>query len=541
MKVYRGISASPGIALGCVYVYSHKDIDKYSYKPLNPRAELKRFETALKISKKQIKKLNSKISKHLGEEDSRIIDIQMHFLEDEVFIGEVRQLISTGMSAVEAVKKVLKEYEETLLKSGDEYFKERCIDIRDIGYRIISNILGIKNELGSLDKNVILVANDLTPSDTAQLDKSKILGIITDTGGLTSHTAILARALGIPAIVGLKDFSLKVHEDDEVIIDSENSIVILEPDEATKSEYLRKKQAYENKKQEILVLKDVKAVTKDGVQVTIDANIGTPEEVAKALEYGAEGIGLLRSEFLYINRFDFPSEDEQFEAYRYVVQTMKGKPVTIRTFDIGGDKDFPYIDLKRENNPYLGMRGLRFSLANIPVFKAQLKAILRASAYGPVGMMFPMVSDVREVIACLDIVNDVKKELIDERKDFDRNVKIGIMIEVPSAALTIDRFIDFVDFFSIGTNDLTQYTLAVDRSNENVADYYIPLHPSVLKLIGMVQDVVQKSGKKLSICGELAAFKDGIFALLKQGIRVFSMSPVSIPDVKKYISEMTLE
>lgn len=541
MEIYKGISASPGIALGSVYVYSHKDVDKYLDRPLNTKTELRRFETALKLSKRQLKRLNKKVSGHLKEEDLKIIDIQMHFLEDDVFIEEVKQLINNGMPAVEAVKKVLKKYEEELLKSSDEYFKERSVDIRDVGYRIISNILGIKNELSTLDKSVILVANDLTPSDTAQLDKSKILGIITDTGGITSHTAILARALGIPAIVGLKDFSSKVHENDEIIIDSENSIVILHPDDATKSEYLKKKEEYELKKHEILVLTSLKATTKDGTQVTIDANIGTPEEVAKALEYGAEGIGLFRTEFLYINRFDFPSEDEQFEAYKYVVQSMRDKPVNIRTFDLGGDKDFPYIGLKKENNPYLGMRGLRFSLANIPVFKEQLKAILRASAYGRVGIMFPMVSDIREVKACMDIIEQVKKELIEEKKDFDPDVKIGIMIEVPSVALTIDRFINMVDFFSIGTNDLTQYTLAVDRSNENVADYYIPLHPSVLKLIEMVQRTVQKSGKKLSICGELAAFKDGIQVLLKQGIRVFSMSPVSIPDVKKYISEMTLE
>ncbi|WP_051585741.1 phosphoenolpyruvate--protein phosphotransferase [Caldanaerobius polysaccharolyticus] len=541
MKVYKGIGVSPGIAIGKVYVYSHKYVNARPEKISSVKAELKKFEAALKTSKRQIKKLSAKISRHLKKEDSKIIAIQMHFLEDEVFVEKVTRAINGGKSAVESVREVLQEYEEMLLKSEDEYFKDRSLDIKDVGYRIISNILGIKNELEFIDKDVILVANDLTPSDTALLDKSKVLGIVTDSGGLTSHTAILARALGIPAIIGLKDFSLNVREGDEVIIDSENATVILNPDDTTKAYYLGKKQEYEDRKKEILALKDIKAITRDGVSVTIDANIGAPEEVTKAIEYGAEGIGLFRTEFLYINRFELPSEEEQFEAYSYVVKAMKGKPVVIRTFDIGGDKDFPYLGLKKESNPYLGMRGLRFSLANIPMFITQLKAILRASAYGPVSILFPMVSDVKEVIKSKDILQQVKDELIQERRDFDKDVKIGIMIEVPSTALTVENFIGIADFFSIGTNDLTQYTLAVDRSNENVADYYIPLHPSVIKLIGMVQEVAKKNGKKLSLCGELAAFKEGIPVLLKQGIRVYSMSPASIPEVKKYIREITLE
>lgn len=427
-------------------------------------------------------------------------------------------------------------FEGIFLSMEDEYMRERAADIRDIGGRIIRALKGEeKSSIGDIKDKCIIVAKDLTPSDTAQLNREYVLGFITELGGKTSHSAIIARALEIPAVSGIKDATEILKTGDLIILDGVKGIIYINPDESLIDEYQNKIQREMEEKRELLIYKDRKVLTKDGKRIEVAANISSKEEVDVALKYGADGIGLFRTEFLFMNRETAPTEEEQFEVYKYVLEKMDFRPVIIRTLDVGGDKKIPYIDVGTEMNPFLGLRAIRLCFERLDLFKTQLKALLRASIYGNLKIMFPMISKVDEIKRAKEILEDVKAELKKAGQKFSDKIEIGIMIEVPSAAIISDLLAKEVDFFSIGTNDLIQYTLAVDRMNEKVSNIYEPSHPAILRLIKMVIDNAHKEGKWVGMCGEMASDISMIPLLIDYGIDELSMSAPSILKVKKEI------
>jgi phosphotransferase system enzyme I (PtsI) len=420
----------------------------------------------------------------------------------------------------------------------DEYMKERAADIKDVGGRLMRNALGLKEQdLSLINEDTVVIAYDLTPSDTATMNKEKVLGFATDIGGRTSHTAIMARSLEIPAVLGLKSITQEVKDKDLVIVDGIEGVVIVNPDEKTQKEYLDKKAEYEAFIRELAELKDLPAKTLDGHEVELVGNIGTPKDVEGVLRNGGSGVGLYRTEFLYMDSDTMPDEEKQYKAYKEVFESMGDHPVIIRTLDIGGDKNLPYLQLDEEMNPFLGLRAVRLCFVEKELFKTQLRAILRASAFGNAHIMFPMISNVQEVRQAKAILEECKQELREEKISFDENIKVGIMVEIPSAAVTADIIASEVDFFSIGTNDLCQYTLAVDRMNETVSYLYQPLSPAILRLVKMVIDASHNAGggKFTGMCGELAGDPHAALILLGLGLDEFSMSASSVPQIKKII------
>ena len=539
MMRLTGIGASEGISIGKVLLYFEEKIDMESYRTstVPVEAENLKLEEGMKKTKLQLLAIRERVKEKLGEDKASIFDAHIELLEDEDLLSEIKERIKTeSMTAVYALNEGIGEYCELLSKLDDEYMRERATDLQDIGSRWVKNILGIKiRDLSNLEPNTVVVTHDLTPSDTAQLDLEHCAGFVTEIGGKTAHSAIMARSLEIPAIVGVGNVMTTIKEGEEIIIDGEKGELFISPTPEIIAEYKEMREQFLAEKEALKKLKNLPATTIDGRTVKIQGNIGKPEDVDAVIEAGAEGIGLYRTEFLFMDTDHMPTEAEQYVAYKTVVEKMKGKPVTIRTMDIGGDKVLPYLDLPTEMNPFLGYRAIRISLAHKDMFKTQLRAILRASAYGKVKIMYPMVCSINEIRKSNQILEECKKELDEIGKLYDKNIEVGIMVETPSTAMIAYKFAKEVDFFSIGTNDLTQYFLAVDRGNEKVSSLYTAYNPAVLEAIQKVIDAGHDKGITVSMCGEFAGDKKATEILLGMGLDSFSMSASSILGVKKKI------
>lgn len=538
--MYQGVAASPGIAVGKAFLYQKQEmrINYQSITVCEVEAEIEKYRLTLRKAEQQLRDLIAEVTQKIGTKNAEIFEAHIMILQDQVFTDKVETLIKEHLvTADNAVEQAVSEIVAVFEKLDDEYMRARAADIRDVGLRLLTDLLNIPPQtLQGLREGVILVAKDLTPSDTAQMDKDKILGIATEMGGRTSHTAIMARSLEIPAVVGLQNITEMITgEDITVIIDGNEGIVELDPDEKTLEVYQDKNRKYRKEAEELKKMRHLPGQTKDGCYVELSANIGTPQDVTKALAYGAEGIGLYRTEFLYMDRTEMPDEEEQFAAYKQVAEKMAGKPVIIRTLDIGGDKKLPYLPLNEEMNPFLGVRAIRLCLIQQEMFKTQLRAILRASRYGKIKIMYPMIATLEELQEANQILGQVKEELDEQKVEYDQDIEVGIMVEIPSTAINAGIFAQEVDFFSIGSNDLIQYTMAADRLNENLAYLYDPYNPAILQLIKNVIDESHQAGKWTGMCGELAGEPRAALILLGMGLDEFSMSAGSIPKVKKII------
>jgi len=533
----KGIAASRGYAIGKVALKVKKEQAIVERKIENIEEEKIRFDEAVEKSRQQLTKIKEKTKVEMGEDKAEVFESHLMLLDDPEFTGSVVSSIeSNKINSEKALKDVVDMFLSMFEAMDDEYMRERAADVRDVGNRILNNLLGIAmNGMKSLDNNTVVVAHDLTPSDTAELDKSKVIAFLTDIGGRTSHSAIMARTLEIPAVVGMGDITEIVKDGDMIIVDGVEGIAIINPTEAEIEEYSAKKEKLEAEKEELKKLVKLETKTKKGKRVEVVGNIGKPEDVLKVIENGGEGVGLFRTEFLYMDRETMPSEEEQFEAYKFVAEKLQGKPVVIRTLDIGGDKKLPYLPLPEEMNPFLGYRAIRICLDKVDLFKIQLRALLRASAFGNIKIMFPMISSISEFLNAKDILNQCKEELKSEGKNFNEALETGIMVEIPSAAVMADELAKHVDFFSIGTNDLIQYTLAADRMNEKISYLYNPMHPAVLRLIKMTIEAAHKEGKWCGMCGEMAGEETAIETLLEYGLDEFSMSASSILRAKQII------
>ncbi len=540
MKRFEGIGVSRGIAIGKAFLYLPQELPKISQSKDNIKIEQKKktIDKALEKTRREISSIHKKLIADNKRKEADIFEAHLLFLDDPSIKEKINTLLQQGYSATYAVESAFEESAKEIEKIENEYLKERANDLRDVKERIIRNILNIPNpSLSLVERECIIVAKDLTPSDTANLDTKKILGLVTERGSSTSHTAILAEALGIPAVVGIPRITESVNNNTTLIVDGENGIVVADPDKPTIKIFIEKKEKEEKKKVELEKIKFMKLKTKSGKEIEILANIGNPEDAETALKNGADGIGLYRTEFLFLGRENPPSEEEQFEAYRKVLEKFKDKPVIIRTLDIGGDKQIPYLNIEKELNPFLGVRAIRLCLKNTELFKTQLRAILRASIYGNPKIMYPMIAIKEEIEKANSILEEVKSELKSKGVPFKENIQVGIMVEIPSAALNAEKLAKYVDFFSIGTNDLIQYTFAADRTNEKVSYLYNPLHPALLKLVKFTIEASHKYGKKTGMCGEMAGDLKAIPQLIKMGIDELSMTPTKIPYAKKFIKD----
>ncbi len=538
MKV--GIPASPGYAIGRALIrgsYQSKIIQK---KISNVISEKERLYRAIDKSRQQLTEIRDKVSEEIGEGNAAVFESHLMLLEDPEFIGAVESNIESNIvNAEKAMQEVMDMYISIFDSMQDDYMKARSSDIKDVGNRILSNLLGMAVAgLETSEKDTVIVAHDLTPSETAQLNHKNVIAFVTDLGGKTSHSSIMARSMGIPSVAGLNDITKVVKNGDILIVDAILGQVFINPDTETLNRYRRKKEEYEKEKEELKSLKNITVSTKSGKKIRVAGNIGKPEEVDFVIENGGDEIGLFRTELLYLDRDRLPNEKEQFEAYKAAVQKMQGKAVIIRTLDIGGDKPLPYLHIPEETNPFLGYRAVRLCLDRKDIFKVQLRALLRASAYGSLKIMIPMISTVEEFLAVKDLIEECKRELDNEYLDYDRNIEVGIMVEVPAAAVCADELAKHADFLSIGTNDLIQFTFAADRGNEKVSYLYKPMHPAILRLIKMTIDAAHKEGKWCGMCGEMASDEDAVKLLVEYGLDEFSMSYTSILKVKKLILEM---
>ncbi|WP_170932567.1 phosphoenolpyruvate--protein phosphotransferase [Desulfosporosinus sp. FKB] len=533
-----GIGVSPGIAIGKALVLKEipSNLPKQSYH--NNEEENQRLDKCLSTVRHQLENIRVEAEAKLGDM-AQILDAQILVTQDEELLTFVRGKLKEGLTAEAAVYDGVEFYANLLANMDNDYMRERAADIRDVGQRMIRHLLGLEqSNLTHLTESCIIVAHDLTPSDTATMDQERVLGFVTDIGGRTSHTAIMARTLEIPAIVGTVDGTSIIKTGDMMVFDGESGELILNPSEETLKVYSAKQKQDRENKARLQTLKEQPSMTLDGRKVIVAANIGTPKDCEGALKHGAEGVGLFRTEFLYLNRDTLPSEEEQFQAYKAALEAMAPNSVIIRTLDVGGDKEIPYLGLAKESNPFLGYRAIRVCLRQTEIFKTQLRALLRASVYGKLGIMYPMISGLAEVRQANAILAVAKAELAAEGIAVSPDVEVGIMIEIPSAAVISDILAKEVDFFSIGTNDLIQYTTAVDRLNENIASLYSPYHPGVLRLVQKVIENGHKSGIWVGMCGEAAGDTALIPLLLGMGLDEFSMSAISVLKARELIGQL---
>jgi phosphoenolpyruvate-protein phosphotransferase (PTS system enzyme I) len=545
-RTFQGIGVSPGVARGKIYVYriAEEVVPEYDVAPEDAAKEIARFEQALIKTREQLHELQNHIASGIGSSaPSTIIEVHLSITEDPALIEQVVKRLEQDRKNVESIfSDVSRKYVKTLAELSDEFFRERAADVQDVTRRILRNLLGHDHRvLTNLPPGTIVVAHDLSPSDTTSLDRHNVSGFATDVGSHTSHTAIVARSMNLPAVVGLHQLSRHVHDGQLAILDGYSGTLIIEPSKQTLFIYGQLEVKRHSVKERLDTLHDLPAQTLDGHRMILSGNIELPTDVPGVLQAGAEGVGLFRTEFLYLNRAEFPNEEEQYEKYVEVARAVKPNSVIIRTLDIGGDKFRSEDSTPTEVNPFLGFRAIRFCLANPDIFVAQLRAILRASAEGNVKIMYPMISGVAEVMQANEIVQRVMRDLKKENIPFDEQVQIGAMIEIPSAALTAEMIAPEVDFFSIGSNDLIQYTMAVDRVNEKVANLYEPTHPAILRLIRAVVEAAHNNNIWVGVCGEMAG--EPLFAplLLGMGIDELSAAASSLPRVKEVIRRLTLQ
>lgn len=540
--MYNGTGASPGIALGKALVIEHSELVIEKRNISNIEEEIQKLENAVKVSKDELTKVKEKALMELGEHEAEIFEAHLLVLEDpELVDSAISKIRDEKVNADYALNEIKEMFVAMFESMDNEYMRERAADIKDVTNRVLRHILGIKVvDLAGLDEEVVLIAHDLTPSDTATMNKSMVLGFLTDIGGRTSHTAIMARTLEIAAVVGLDDITKKVKDGDYIVFNGDTGEVIVNPDEETKAKYASLKEKFEEYRKSLELLKGQESITTDGRHVELAGNIGSPNDVSGLIKNDAEGVGLYRTEFLYMDKEDaFPNEEEQYEAYKAVLEGMNNKPIVIRTLDIGGDKELPYFEMEPEMNPFLGYRAIRLCLDRKDIFKTQLRALYRASVHGKLRIMFPMISSLEELLSAKEVIKEVLAELDAEKIAYANDVEVGMMIEIPSAAVISDILAKHVDFFSIGTNDLIQYTCAVDRMNQKISHLYNQFNPAVLRLIKMVIDNAHKEGKWVGMCGESAGDQRMMPILLGFGLDEFSMSPISILPARKLINSLS--
>ncbi|OMF32579.1 phosphoenolpyruvate--protein phosphotransferase [Paenibacillus sp. FSL H8-0548] len=536
----KGISASPGIAIARAFHLAHERFIPTQQAITDTDAEVGRFHLAVAVARDEIEVIRSSTAERLGEDKAEIFEGHLMILEDPDFIDAIAlKITDEAMNAEFTLHETAQSFIELLQSMSDELLRGRAVDIEDVSGRIMSHLRGVPHmDLAGMTEECIIVAKDLTPSDTAQLNLEFVRGFVTEIGSRTSHSAIMARSLEIPAIVGIGAAVQQIPAQAVIVMDANEGIVLIAPTEEELTAYQDKKQKNDLRRMALSKLKDLPTLSADGKQVELAANIGKLEDIQRAIDNGAEGIGLFRTEFLYMGRSSLPTEEEQFTSYKYALEKMNPKPVVIRTLDIGGDKELPYMELPKESNPFLGQRALRLCLDRQDLFRTQLRALLRASRFGNLKIMFPMIAVLEELLEAKQLLEEEKQKLIAEGVQLADHIEIGMMVEIPAAAIAADLFAPEIDFFSIGTNDLIQYTMAADRMNETVAYLYQPWHPSLLRLIRFVIQAAEKEGKWVGMCGEMAGDETAIPLLLGLGLHEFSMSAGSILPARELISQL---